>query len=81
MDREGQDEGHRQSDSIPVRRQRRTRCQLGRRSSRTPVWSSNDSGQKRDPVILDCGSDRYPNGPRPAKPGLVERSEIGRGPR
>ena len=40
-----------------------------------------DSGQKRDPVNLECGSDRYPNGPRPAKLGLVERSDIERGPR
>jgi hypothetical protein len=30
---------------------------------------------------LDCGSDRHPNGPRLAKPGLVERSEIERDPR
>lgn len=34
-----------------------------------------------DPVTPDCGSDRYPNGPRLARPGLVERSEIERVPR
>jgi hypothetical protein len=39
-----------------------------------------DSGQKRDPDDFVCGSDRHPNGPRLAKPGLVERSEIERVP-